>query len=357
MSVQIDLLGQDLPYPVRSTDPETSALASRLNGLHNGTDRMRILDFYCREWPQGFTDEEVAVAVGIPFKSCPWKRCSELRKWGAVEDTGLRRLTSTGAKAMVCVASSEALGWWRQHRGQEGIDEVRGYSGAHSGSAVPGGVRVPGDDPVSQPVVADSVDLVEIVEREANSVDEMGLISTDSLRALRIPLEVYVNDGGITTTRQRLELVVNFLRTLRTELTISSVSAATLDRRIADLLEKIRPAKRRSPGDVSVVDGVEATDDQFMAWILSQVGDLDNTNRLRFRKTLAGLLSYLQNLSRDHFRMPQRRCDHLEVRESEGRMICSTCGAVVWVAAQSESQQIGQFWRREEDDEQEVYWS
>jgi hypothetical protein len=57
----------------------------------------------------GLTDEQ---AVEISGLTGGWKRCSDLRRLGLITDTGDRRPTIGGAKAMVCAitpAGIEAL--------------------------------------------------------------------------------------------------------------------------------------------------------------------------------------------------------------------------------------------------------
>jgi hypothetical protein len=55
------------------------------------------------------TDEQAVELTGL-FGG--WKRCSDLRRLGFIKDTGDRRTTQAGAKAMVCAitpAGIEAL--------------------------------------------------------------------------------------------------------------------------------------------------------------------------------------------------------------------------------------------------------
>lgn len=109
--------GPLFPDPARDghgpvAGPETSTLAAHANGTRNGSQRHRIGDAYYAH-PDGLTDEEAATLAGIRPQSSPWKRCSELREWGFLYDTGTRRLTSSGEQAMVCAFTQRGRDAWR----------------------------------------------------------------------------------------------------------------------------------------------------------------------------------------------------------------------------------------------------
>jgi hypothetical protein len=94
----------DLPL-FRDTDPDTSRRirTSRLN-----SNCMVLLSFY-RQSSVGLTDEqafEQALNAGHEIKGY-WKRCSDLRRAGLIEDCGLRAQTSSGCKAMICKVTAE----------------------------------------------------------------------------------------------------------------------------------------------------------------------------------------------------------------------------------------------------------
>ena len=42
-----------------------------------------------------------------PASSSPWKRCSELREAGLIQDTGQRRDSTYGSEVMVCRITSK----------------------------------------------------------------------------------------------------------------------------------------------------------------------------------------------------------------------------------------------------------
>ena len=91
----------DLPL-FRATDPDTSRNAIP----RRGSQAMSILGLYLRG---DLTDEQAVEVSGLVGG---WKRCSDLRRLGFIRDTGDRRTTQGGCKAMVCAitpAGIEAL--------------------------------------------------------------------------------------------------------------------------------------------------------------------------------------------------------------------------------------------------------
>ena len=102
----------DLPL-FRSADPETSR---QINPIKVGTHRAILLAIYA-DATMGLTAEEAssrALAQGHEIKGY-WKRCSDLRSMGLIQDLGIRKALSTGAKGMVCAIT------------QEGLDMVKGW--------------------------------------------------------------------------------------------------------------------------------------------------------------------------------------------------------------------------------------
>ena len=92
----------DLPL-FRATDPDTSRNAVP----RRGSQAMTLLALY--DNLGGLTDEQ---AVEISGLTGGWKRCSDLRRLGLIADSGDRRTTIGGAKAMVyriTPAGKEAL--------------------------------------------------------------------------------------------------------------------------------------------------------------------------------------------------------------------------------------------------------
>jgi len=103
----------DLPL-FRATDPETSR---QISPLRVGTHRAVLLEQYATA-SLGLTDEEAgmrAALAGHEIKGY-WKRCSDLRTIGLIEDLGIRRALSSGSQGIVCVIT------------QKGMDMVRGWA-------------------------------------------------------------------------------------------------------------------------------------------------------------------------------------------------------------------------------------
>ena len=77
----------------------TSKIAARRIMPRTGTQRARVLDLLSRH-PQGLTDEQMQDALGMnPSTQRP--RRVELVEQGWVEDSGERRRTRSGHKAVV----------------------------------------------------------------------------------------------------------------------------------------------------------------------------------------------------------------------------------------------------------------
>ena len=113
MSRMKDYLLEDLPL-FRASDPETSRQASP---IRVGTHRAILLEQYAAAI-LGLTDEEAglrASAQGHDIKGY-WKRCSDLRTIGLIEDLGIRRALTSGSQGIVCAIT------------QKGLDMVRGWA-------------------------------------------------------------------------------------------------------------------------------------------------------------------------------------------------------------------------------------
>ena len=107
-----DYLLEDLPL-FRSSDPETSR---QINPIRVGTHRAILLEQYFHA-TLGLTDEEAgarAALAGHEIKGY-WKRCSDLRTMGLIQDLGIRRAVSSGSQAIVCAIT------------QTGLDMARGW--------------------------------------------------------------------------------------------------------------------------------------------------------------------------------------------------------------------------------------
>lgn len=88
----------DAQIPARATDPDTSKAAAKLGHSKRQSARYSLALAYALNGP--LTDEEAARLAGLGQGA--WKRCSELRASGMIDDTGERRVGSAGAEVMVC---------------------------------------------------------------------------------------------------------------------------------------------------------------------------------------------------------------------------------------------------------------
>lgn len=93
----------ELPFgpPARTSDPVTSHLGAADVIGRAGNQRHRLLATYLIG---PATDATAAERAGLlATRSCWWKRCSELRQFGAIEPTGeIERDPETGSQRIVC---------------------------------------------------------------------------------------------------------------------------------------------------------------------------------------------------------------------------------------------------------------
>jgi hypothetical protein len=104
---------QELPL-FRATDPETSR---QVSPIRVGSHRALLLEQYATA-TLGLTDEEAgmrAALAGHEIKGY-WKRCSDLRTIGLIQDLGIRRALLSGSQGIVCGIT------------QSGLDMVRGWA-------------------------------------------------------------------------------------------------------------------------------------------------------------------------------------------------------------------------------------
>ena len=106
MSRMKDYLLEDLPL-FRASDPETSRQASP---IRVGTHRALLLEQYSYA-TLGLTDEEAGMRAALAGHEIRgyWKRCSDLRTLGLIQDTGTRRTVSSGSQAIVCSITQDGL--------------------------------------------------------------------------------------------------------------------------------------------------------------------------------------------------------------------------------------------------------
>ena len=103
----------DLPL-FRATDPDTSRQPSP---IRVNTHRALLLHEYFYA-TLGLTDEEAGARAALNGHDIKgyWKRCSDLRTLGLIEDLGIRRALTSGSQGIVCAIT------------QAGIDTVRGWA-------------------------------------------------------------------------------------------------------------------------------------------------------------------------------------------------------------------------------------
>lgn len=80
--------------------PDTSHEAAARVEPKSGTQREQVLRFFYKNWPGGFTDEEVWIRMGLPYGSTLARR-NELFNDGWLKDTGHRRKTQAGGNAII----------------------------------------------------------------------------------------------------------------------------------------------------------------------------------------------------------------------------------------------------------------
>ena len=95
----------DLPL-FRNTDPQGSVNGAKHITPKRGSQAMRLLAIYAQNPIMGCTDEEASAQAGILHG---WKRCSDLRRLGFIEDANTMRETSSGVNAMVCRITQQGL--------------------------------------------------------------------------------------------------------------------------------------------------------------------------------------------------------------------------------------------------------
>jgi len=106
----------DLPL-FRSTDPATSRQGAQDVLPRRDSQQGQLLRVYGENRIYGLTDEQAGDLSGLAKKPkcCYWKRCSELRQKGLIEDTGQEALSSAGSSMMVCrltAKGAELLQGW-----------------------------------------------------------------------------------------------------------------------------------------------------------------------------------------------------------------------------------------------------
>jgi hypothetical protein len=78
--------------------------------MRTGSHRAILLAIYANA-NLGLTDEEAAARAltqGHDIKGY-WKRCSDLRTAGLIQDLGMRRALSSGSQGIVCCITQEGM--------------------------------------------------------------------------------------------------------------------------------------------------------------------------------------------------------------------------------------------------------
>ena len=92
--------GDVLPGLAREFDPDTSKQAALFVTAKATTARVRLMEAHAL-YARGLTDEEAATVAELDIHSEYATRCSELKSWGFLRDTGDRRDGAAGAARMV----------------------------------------------------------------------------------------------------------------------------------------------------------------------------------------------------------------------------------------------------------------
>jgi len=111
MSLMKDhILLNDLPL-FRSVDPDTSREGAKDVRPRQGSQMALLLSAYAQHRIFGLTDEQAGQESGLASRPrcCYWKRCSDLRNAGLIEDTGDRKEGSSGSLMMI--SRITAKGW------------------------------------------------------------------------------------------------------------------------------------------------------------------------------------------------------------------------------------------------------
>ncbi len=88
--------------------PDTSHEAAARVLPRSGTQRLKVLDYFAAIWPEGLTDEEVWLRLGLPYGSSLARR-NELFNDGWLKNSGHRRKTASGGTAIVWVYAPGAI--------------------------------------------------------------------------------------------------------------------------------------------------------------------------------------------------------------------------------------------------------
>ena len=91
----------------RNPDWITSIVGAERISYRSGSQKEKLLKAYREAYPAGLTDDEAAVAAGLPLTSCYWKRCGELREDGAIDVGVPRQSRNNGELRIECFYNTE----------------------------------------------------------------------------------------------------------------------------------------------------------------------------------------------------------------------------------------------------------
>jgi hypothetical protein len=101
-----DILRRIAP-PCRRNAPQTSREAARRIAGHAHTLREQVFTFVESCGAHGATDQEIQTALELPSNTGNPRRC-ELRDMGRIVDSGQKRPTRSGCRAIVWVVAAHA---------------------------------------------------------------------------------------------------------------------------------------------------------------------------------------------------------------------------------------------------------
>lgn len=97
-------MSDQMTFDFRTDDPWTSRQGAEDVAIRKGSQQAILLRTYAAQshW-DGLTDEEAGERSGLARlpRCCYWKRCSELRRMGLIEDAGTSRPSSAGSPQRV----------------------------------------------------------------------------------------------------------------------------------------------------------------------------------------------------------------------------------------------------------------
>lgn len=91
----------------RNPDWISSIVGAERVSYRAGTQKARLVKAYQEAYPNGLTDDEAAVAAGLPLTTCYWKRCGELREDGVITVGEARTSRQNGELRIECFYNND----------------------------------------------------------------------------------------------------------------------------------------------------------------------------------------------------------------------------------------------------------